>query len=527
MTLLSTPAPRVRETTHGLVRGVQERGVLAWRGMPYAAPPTGTFRFQAPHPPTAWRGVRDAAHFGPAAPQDRGQFVGIDARSPQSEDCLTLNVLAPEGSRAGDRLPVLVFVHGGAYSVGSSREFPRQGETLVREGGIVYVSINYRLGAFGYLDFSHWSTPEVPLESNLGLRDQVAALEWVRDNIDAFGGDPDAVTLSGESSGGNAVTTLMAVPRASGLFHRAIAQSAPTNAIYPPDVTQRWAAEYLELLSHQVDDGDVESTSDDAVADLLMRAPVRAHVRATAQLQLRTPDEQPGTISLSPVIDGSFLPERPLDAFKAGRAHPVPLIIGTNDREGSVFTGRRDILATTKPRIRAIFAKTEKKSRKAIKKQYPGLPDRPAALDFGGDYAFWYPTVKVAERHARFQPVFFYRFDAAPRIVRVAGVDAFHGLELWALYDRMGSAFGWTMSVLGGRRVFLRTADRMRARWLAFVRTGVPDVPPTSDGARGAAEWPPYDPFRRRTLIIDTRDRVEHDPRGERRRAWQAFVPHV
>lgn len=189
-----------------------ERGVLAWRGIPYAAPPVGELRFRAPRLPDPWRGVRNARHFGPAAPQDRGQFVGVDATTPQSEDCLTINVTAPDGSSPGDGLPVLVYIHGGAYAVGSSREFPRQGESLVREGGIVYVSFNYRLGGFGYVDFTAWSTPERPIESNLGLRDQVQALEWVRDNIEAFGGDPRQVTLCGESSGANAVTTLMTVP---------------------------------------------------------------------------------------------------------------------------------------------------------------------------------------------------------------------------------------------------------------------------------------------------------------------------
>jgi para-nitrobenzyl esterase len=504
-----------RTTTSGAVRGVEERGVLAWRGIPYAEPPTGPLRFRAPRPAAAWRGVRNARRFGPAAPQDRGQFVGIDATTPQSEDCLTVNVIAPAGSRAGDALPVLVFIHGGAYAVGSSREFPRQGEALVREGGIVYVSFNYRLGGLGYVDFSSWSTPEAPLDANLGLRDQVAALEWVRDNVAAFGGDPARVTICGESSGANAVTTLMTVPSARGLFAGAIAQSSPANAIYPPDVTRRWAEEFLETLSHVVRDSDLDSTSVDGAAALLRSASTSAIVKATARLFLRTPDEQPGSIFLSPVIDGDVLPERPLDAFKAGRAHPVPLIIGTNDREGSVFTGRRDILATTPLRIRAIFANTKTKARKAITAQYPGLPARRPALDFGGDFSFWFPSIKVAERHARFQKVFFYRFDVAPRILRVAGVDAFHGLDLWALFDRMDSPFGVAMSLLGGRRAFLRTARRMRGRWLEFVTTG--DI----------GDWPSYDPFRRRTLIIDQVDRVEFDPRGERRRVWQDFVPHL
>ncbi|RKR74536.1 carboxylesterase/lipase family protein [Frondihabitans australicus] len=505
----------IRRTTSGDVEGVLERGVLSWRGMPFALAPVGERRFRAPAPPEPWQGVRSAAHFGAAAPQDRSRFVGIDQATPQSEDCLTINVIAPQGAGAGEALPVMVYIHGGAYAVGSAREFPHQGESLVREGGIVYVSFNYRLGAFGYVDFSAWSTPEHPIESNLGLRDQVAALEWVHDNISAFGGDPERVTICGESSGANAVTTLMTVPRARGLFSGAIAQSSPANAIYPPDVTERWAADFLEILSRVVRDDDLESTSLEDGAALLHAAPTRAIVTATERLFHRAPDDQPGSIFLSPVIDGDLLPERPLDAFKAGRAAPVPLIIGTNDREGSVFTGRRDILATTPLRIRSIFANTKKKARKAIQAQYPGLPHRPAALDFGGDFSFWYPSIKVAERHCRFAKVYFYRFDVAPRILRVAGVDAFHGLDLYALFDRMDSAFGRTMSLLGGRRAFLRAGRRMRRRWLEFVRTGAVN------------DWPSYDPHRRRTLIIDTVDRVEFDPRGERRRVWQAFVPHL
>ena len=225
---------------------------------------------------------------------------------------------------------------------------------------------------------------------------------------------------------------------------------------------------------------------------MLEEAPVASIVRAAAELQLRTPDEEPGTICFCPVIDGDVLPERPLDAFKAGRAHPVPLIIGTNDREGSVFTGRRDILATTKPRIRAIFAATAKPSRKALKKLYPGLPDRPAALDFGGDYAFWFPSIKVAERHARHQPVRFYRFDAAPRILRVAGVDAFHGLELWALYDRM--------------RTPLRLGDEPARRSSRVPPHGRPHARPLGRVRPDRERSPtgrPTSPERRRTLVID------------------------
>lgn len=513
------------EVTGGQIEGVVRRGLRMWRGIPYAAPPVGELRFRAPAPVVPWSGIRPAHDFGPVAPQDRnGQFLGPSSNVPMSEDCLTLNVMAPLAPpehphpghpHPGHPLPVMVFIHGGAYSVGSSREIRKQGEGFVRTGGVVFVTLNYRLGALGYLDFTSFSTPERAFESNLGLRDQVAALEWVRDNIAAFGGDPANVTLFGESAGANAVTTLMTVPSARGLFVRAIAQSSPPNAIYPADVTAEWAREYVELLSEAVDNSSTDSTSPEDAGELLVSAGVDALVAATTRMQLLAPDRAPGTIPLCPVIDGDFLPERPLDAFKFGRAHPVPLIIGTNDREGSLFRGRLDILATTPPRIRAIFARTKKKARKALKAQYPGLPDRRAAADFGGDYAFWFPTVKVAERHCLFAPVYFYRFDIAPRLVRLAGFDATHGLELFALFDRMDGAFGRAIGLLGGRGAFKRAGVRMQRHWFDFAHTG------------RVSGWPLYTLEERATLVIDTEDRVESDPRRERRLAWQAFVPHV
>lgn len=485
-----------------------------WRGIPYAAPPVGPHRFRAPQPVVPWRNVRDATEFGPVAPQaHKGQFIGAAPGIPTSEDCLTLNVIAP---LTGQELPVMVFVHGGAYSVGSSREVRHMGEGLVRAGDVVFVNLNYRLGALGYLDFSRYGSTKRPMESNLGLRDQVAALEWVRDNIHSFGGDAANVTLFGESAGGNAVTTLMAVPSARALFARAIAQSPPPNAIYPPDIAALWAEEYVELLSEVVDNSSTESGSDEGAAELLCSATAEQLVTATTRMQLANPDRWPGTICLSPVIDGEFLPESPLDAFKYGRAHPVPLIIGTNDREGSLFRGRLDILATNPHRIRAIFAKTRKKARKAVKAQYPGLPARRPAADFGGDYAFWFPSVKVAERHAQFAPVHFYRFDSATRLLRILGLDATHGLELFALFDRMDGWLGRGMGVLGGRLSFKRVGERMQRRWLRFARDGSVDD-----------DWPKYTQRKRRTLIIDVVDRVEADPRSERRRAWQDFVPHI
>ncbi len=502
------------EVTGGVVEGTVRRGLCMWRGIPYAAAPIGQLRFRAPAPVVGWAGIRDGSEFGPIAPQDRNGQFRVRTNAPMSEDCLSLNVIAP--LEPVEAAPVMVFIHGGAYSVGSAREILGQGEGLVRQGGVVFVNLNYRLGALGWLDLSSFSTADRPINANLGLRDQIAALEWVRDNIATFGGDPHRVTLFGESAGGNSVTTLMTVPTADGLFSRAIAQSSPANGIYPPEVTRTWASEFLELLSEEVDDTAVESTSAEDAAELLANASVDAVVRATTRLQLLMPDRYPGTVALSPVIDGELVPERPLDAFKGGRAHPIPLIIGTNDREGSLFRGRLDILATTPPRIRAIFANTPKKSRRALKAQYPGLPATRPAADFGGDFAFWYPSVKVAERHSRFAVVYMYRFDASTRLLRLRGLDATHGLELFALFDRMNGLLGRGIGALGGRRAFQRAGERMQRWWLSFAHTGNP-----------GDDWPRYTPRRRRTLIIDSVDRIEKDPRGVRRLAWQNFVPHV
>jgi para-nitrobenzyl esterase len=224
----------------------------------------------------------------------------------------------------------------------------------------------------------------------------------------------------------------------------------------------------------------------------------------------------PGTIAFSPVIDGDYLPERPVDAIAAGRAHAVPLIIGTNAREGSLFRGRLDILARTKPRIRAVFAKTEKQARARLFAMYRALPPRQSAADFAGDYSFWFPSVRLAEGHAAHAPVHFYRFDIATRALEWAGFDATHGLELFAVFDLTDLPLARAAGVLGGRAAFKKTGERMRARWLSFAR-----------GGDAGADWPVYSAEHRHTLIIDSVDRVEADPHRDRREAWSAFVPHV
>ncbi|MDM4763194.1 carboxylesterase/lipase family protein [Galbitalea sp. SE-J8] len=509
MTIAASDTALEVEVTGGRIAGSVRGGLRMWRGIPYAAPPVGRRRLRAPEPVVPWSGVRSAAEFGAVAYQDRDTQVGVGTgRLPRSEDCLTLNVIAPDDEVAGR--PVMVFIHGGAYLNGSSREIPHLGEALVREGGVVFVNLNYRLGALGYLDFRRYGSEARPFDANLGLRDQVAALAWVRDNIRAFGGDPDAVTVFGESAGANAVTTLLATPSARGLFARAIAESSPVEAIYTEDVAQDWAGVYVDILRELTGEREVD------VATLLSTAGAGVMTRAAVLMQRRFTEDVPGTAPFSPVIDGDVLPERPSDAVAAGRSARVPLIIGTNEREGTLFRGRLDLLASTKPRIRAIFAKTERDARRNLFSVYRALPARTSAAQFAGDYSFWYPSIKYAEGHAQHAPVWFYRFDIAPRVLHLTGFGATHGIELFAVFDLIDTPIARLAGILGGRGAFRRAGSRVRNRWLEFARSGTVGT-----------GWPTYDVDARRTLVIDEPDRVEADPLAERRTAWQAFVPYV
>ncbi|WP_223692727.1 carboxylesterase/lipase family protein [Leifsonia poae] len=501
--------------TGGEVLGVREGAVCAWRGIPYAAPPFGELRFRAPAPVVPWSGVLDASRFGSIAPQTlRRRMRGVPAVVAADEDCLTVNVQAPAvGEHA---LPVMVFIHGGGYSAGSSREFSGQGQSFVLTGRTVYVSFNYRLGPLGYLDFRRYGTGERPVDGNPGLRDQVALLRWVHENIGRFGGDPANVTVFGESAGGNAVTTLLATPAAGGLFARAIAQSAPPGAVYGPELTAAWAEEFVGILRKSPLLGDdVASGGDDL--RLLTHAPVDALLAASLVLQARTPDEYPGMFCLAPVVDGDLLPEHPLVAFRDGRAHRIPLIIGTNEREGSIFHGRVDILPRTASRIAALFSRAPVGSHKRMRQAYPGLPSaRRSADDFGGDYGFWFPSIRLADFHSAFAPVHVYRFDFAPRLLKLVGLDATHGVEMFALFDRMDVPLARAITSLGGREAYAAAGERMREHWLAFAEDG-----------RVAADWPTYDEHARSTLIIAGQDRLENDPRRARRRAWMLFLPQV
>ncbi|PTR30546.1 para-nitrobenzyl esterase [Rhodococcus sp. OK519] len=490
-------------TTDGVVRGRRIGDLLTWRGIPFAAPPIGPLRLRAPQPVEPWAGIHDGTEFGAAAPQSRmGTTLRPGKYQPISEDCLTLNVLAPSAPSTTPR-PVMVFIHGGAFVLGTTAMGIYRGDRLARRGDVVYVSVNYRLGALGYLDFTEFSSADRPFDSNLGLRDQVAALRWIQRNIAAFGGDPDNVTIFGESAGGTSVTTLMATPAAQGLFARAIAESSAPTLVGDAPRARQWARQFLTLLGCD-DTTDAARALDAATPAELGKAGSRLGAKVLA--------ETPGLHPFGPVVDGDYLPVEPLRAFTDGTAHRVPLIIGTNAREGTLFPKVLDGLPTNAARIDAMFALTDPDARDRVVAAYPGYPGPIAAIELGGDLTFWRPSVDIADAHSVHAPTYSYRYDFAPRLLHRLGLGATHAFELFAVFGYGDSAAGRALTASGGRRGMRAVTDRVQENWISFARNGVPEP-----------WWPRYDIDNRRTLLFDVPTRVERDPGRERRVAWSGY----
>jgi para-nitrobenzyl esterase len=488
-------------TTAGTVQGFVRDGMARWRSIPYARAPAGGLRFRAPESPLPWRGVRYCDEFGYCAPQDpRYTYTGIGGRQPMSEDCLTLNVVAPAEVSDGPR-PVMFFIHGGGYMLGSSATSVYDGAAIARRGA-VYVSANYRLGALGCVDLSSLSTAEHSLEDNLFLRDLVMALRWVRDNVAEFGGDPDNVTIFGESAGAHAVATLLAVPAAAGLFHRAISESPPGGLIhsaeYSAEIAMRFAA---ELGAGPGDE-----------ARVVMSARPSQLVRALERVMTDTIAATPDSFAIGATYGGDYLPRIHIDAMARGEAHRVPLIIGSNATEATLFARFMDHLPTNESVIEKYLAAAEPAAAQRLRAAYPGYPDKSACMSFGSDFTFGARAWELAEAHAQHAPTYHYRYDYAPRPLQWAGFGATHASELLAVFDVYDTRMGGLLTLAGDRGSARRVSRDVQRRWRAFSRTGVP-----------GDDWPRYTTADRATMIFDRRSRVESDPAGDRRHAWAAL----
>ena len=487
----------------GPVLGVASADGDRWLGIPYAAPPIGALRFRAPKPPIPWADPLDASRFGPIAPQKPVPMFGITAQTPQSEDCLTLNVFRPAG--ADGPLPVMVWIHGGAYAFGASSQPAYDGRHLTTVGDVILVTVNYRLGAFGYLDLSAFSTDERPFDRNIALRDQLTALEWVRDNIAAFGGDPDNVTLFGQSAGGGAVTTLMTVPQAKGLFHRAIAQSSPATSSYGPERTERIARRFLELAD----------LTEDRVGELASM-PTEQLLEHSMKLYDDIPLSTPGTLAYAPMVDGEYVPDYPIRVFERGEQHAIPLVIGNVRDEATLFKFMKSPLVPIDPRVlRGLFAEVKRDhpdvtlpTEPQLLGAYRNRTDLTARLHIAGDFGFRMPALWFARAHARIAPTWLYRFDYATPSMRLLGIGATHATEVPLEFGRITSRGNLTYK-LGGQAEARRLGVELTERWTAFARD-----------ERPGAGWPTWTEQRRATYVFDRDSRVVDDLDAPLWRAW-------
>ncbi|MGD8194108.1 carboxylesterase/lipase family protein [Herbiconiux sp. P18] len=515
--------PLLVETTSGAVRGTLRQGLRSWRGIPYAAAPVGPLRFRSPQPVAPWPGVRDAVQFGPAAPQHENPAMRLPEGLGQSEDCLSLNVLAPSPDAAlgpAAPRPVMVWVHGGAYVAGTSAQPLFDGTQLVQRGEVVLVSVNYRLGALGFLDFSTIDPGEghEPFEPNVALRDLVAALTWVQQNIAAFGGDPGNVTLFGESAGAGCVTTLLASPAAGGLVHRAIAESSPATSVYGLARATMVARRFLGLVGIDPDAADA--------GERLRALPAERLSGAAFELVQNVSAEAPGTLAFAPVVDGELVPAHPVQVYEAGRQLPVPLIIGTNHDEASLFRLMKSpLMPITADSVHAMFVEladghpefADVQGR--VEAAYPRFPRHRTPAELSRDAGFRMPSMWLAAAHSRVAPTWMYRFDHSTPALTLLGIGATHGAEIAYVFGTLALTRRDPSFRLGGLAEARRLSEAIQRRWLCFAESGDPAGLTAFEGEAGP-EWPQYDTDRRATMVFDHGERVVDDPDRAIRAAW-------
>jgi para-nitrobenzyl esterase len=506
----------VVDTTDGPVRGMDDGRVKKWKGIRYAAPPLGDLRFRAPEPPERWTEVADATKFGTVCPQPRLPNMPLDLGAEQGEDCLTLNIWAPSGTEPGDAKPVMVWVHGGAYILGSASQPLYNGRRLAASGDAVVVTLNYRLGALGFLDLSSFDGPGRRFDSNIGLRDALAALHWVRDNIAAFGGDPNRVTLFGESAGAGIVTTLLATPSAKGLFVGAIAQSSPATSVYDRGRAQRVAERILDLLA--IGPSEVNR---------LRELPAPALVSASQRVFNEVPVRNPGMLAFVPIVDGELLPDYPVKVAREGRSHQVPLIIGTNKDEAALFRVMRSPLMPITPRaITSMFTEIAAEqpdlqlpTDEQLGSAYSRVRGKARGLSIASDVGFRMPSVWFAEGHSKVAPVYLYRFDWSTPMLKLLLVGAAHAMELPYVWGTLGAPKDPTLK-LGGAKAAKAVSKRIRARWVNFATQAKPT------GLAGEPDWTPYQETDRACLIIERRDKIVYDIDKHIRAAWGSDAIH-
>ncbi|MER5433160.1 carboxylesterase family protein [Streptomyces sp. NPDC002588] len=490
----------VVRTAAGAVRGRRESGLTVFRGIPFAAPPVGEARFQAPRPPHSWDGTREAYAFGPPPPQEagiQGRTGIVDA--PAGDDWLTVNVWTPEADSRSAR-PVMVWIYGGAYKLGHSGSPGYDAQHLARAGDLVVVTLNYRVGMEGFARIE--GAP-----ANRGLLDQVAALEWVRDNIAAFGGDPGQVTVFGESAGAGSVASLLAMPAARGLFGRAIAQSVP-GTFFSDELAR-------DLAAAMAAEAGLRPTAAD-LATVDPRTLPEAGAALGAKMGQRVDRwgrVAPTVTPFSPVVDGEVLPTTPWQALAAGAARDIDLVVGHNAQEFRLFMTLGDLRPkVTEEQASAVlrlFAPGGEAGERAYRQAFPDAGPADLFEQVQSDWLFHIPSLRLAEAQvAGGGRAHVYELTwPAPGMGGALG--ACHGLDIPLLFGTYQADLGNLL--FAGAEVTAEARSltaQFQTAWTSFARTGDPG-------------WPVYDADRRLVRVLDTEPKTAPYPEESSRRLWE------
>jgi para-nitrobenzyl esterase len=499
------------ETRSGRIEGVAERSVQAFRGIPFAAPPVGRLRFAAPQREVAWAGVRSAKEFGASAPQNPMMLPlpGMDVGA-IDEDCLYLNVYTPAADSG--RRPVMVWIHGGGFVIGSGSQSLYDGIPLAARGDVVVVTVNYRLGPLGFLHLADLCPELEGATGNAGIRDQLAALEWVQENISAFGGDPTHVTIFGESAGGMSVGTLLGMPAARPLFRRAISQSGAAHNCHTRETATTIAEHFLETLG---------IAPADAVK--LREIPPDKLLDGQQQTVLKLGSSL-GLLPFQPLVDGDSLPQSPLAAVEAGSVDDIDLLVGTTRDEWKLFGMLDPKMAKLDEegllgRLERQLGERDTAERLlgVYKEARPDATTLDLFFAIETDRVFWIPAVRLAEAQSRHgDSTFMYQFTwESPAMGGALG--ACHAVELPFVFGVL-DAKGAEMFAGGGPEAEHLSEVTMDA-WLAFAREGRPG----HAGLPGSS-WEPYSASKRTTMILGAKSAAEYDLQSTRRNAWDGLL---
>jgi para-nitrobenzyl esterase len=495
----------VADTAYGRIRGVEVRGIKAFKGVPYGASTAGRNRFMPPLAPEKWTGVREATRYGASAPQTEpgarraasSLAVAAAGLPAEGEDCLVLNVWTP-AVRDNRKRPVMVWCHGGGFATGSGSSPVTDGANLARRGDVVVVSLNHRLNVLGFSNLSSVAGSEFASSGDVGMLDIVRALEWVRDNIAEFGGDPNTVMVFGQSGGGRKVATLLAMPSAKGLFHRAVIESGATLQLVEPEAGARVARELLSTLGISPGQGQA-----------LQAVPLEKLMGAYFTV-VRGMNVDQMTQGFSPAMDSRIVSQHPFHPVAAAVSADVPLMLGSTRTELTSSATADDFTmsdAVMRTRVRTLLGSHADRAIEVYGRANPGASPSDLYFLIASDHRYSAPVMKIAERRAALErgPVYLYYFRWETP-VDGGRLKSPHTIEIPFAFDNIDAAARLT----GGGADAKALADRVSDAWVAFARTGNPDTPKLP-------RWPAFTAAERPTMVIDTQSRVDKDPIREQR----------